>query len=165
MIHLFLIYYALPEFLKNFGIDLSSVSKISFAIFSLILFYSAYLTEQLRPAYLAVSKGQHDAAKSIGMTEWQRQTRIILPQVFPIAMPGLGNAWIELLKDTSVIFVIGVKDIMGKAKLLIANDYGVNKVNVYLMAGLIYWVMITGFGSLNKKIEQKRNKSKEVQGK
>jgi L-cystine transport system permease protein len=152
LIHLFLVYYGMPIVLSKIGIDISSWNKSVFAVLSLALFNGAYLSEILRPAYLAVDKEQHDAADSIGLTKFQKLHRIIIPQAVPIALPGLGNALIDLIKDTSVLFVIGLIDIMGKSKLLIASDYGVKKLEVYIAAGIIYWgitnisnVIINGF--------------------
>lgn len=141
LIHLFLVYYGMPIVLSKIGIDISSWNKSVFAVLALALFNGAYISEILRPAYLAVDKEQHDAADSIGLTKFKKLHRIIIPQAIPIALPGLGNALIDLIKDTSVLFVIGLVDIMGKSKLLIANDYGVKKLEVYIAAGIIYWVI------------------------
>lgn len=141
IIHLFLVYYGLPIFLKGFGIDINWWAKSTYCVLALVLFNGAYLSEILRPAYLAVEKGQHEAAESIGLTGFKKFIRIILPQAIPIALPNLGNALIDLIKDTSILFIIGLVDIMGKAKLLIANDYGVKKLEVYLAVGLVYWVL------------------------
>ena len=66
---------------------------------------------------------------------------MIFPQMLPVAMPNLENAMIELVKDTSVLYMIGLTDIMGKAKKLITNDYGVRKLEVYLAAAYLYWVI------------------------
>ena len=155
LIHLFLVYYGLPILLDKIGIDISSWSKSVFAVLSLTLFNGAYISEVLRPAYLAVEMGQHDAADSIGLTKFKKLQRIIIPQMIPIVLPGLGNALIDLIKDTSVLFVIGLVDIMGRAKLLIANDYGVQKLEVYIAAGIIYWVIIKIFNVLVSRFEEK----------
>lgn len=155
LIHLFLVYYGMPVLLDKVGIDISSWNKSVFAVLSLTLFNGAYISEILRPAYLAVDKEQHDAADSIGMTSFKKIQRIIIPQMIPIVLPGLGNALIDLIKDTSVLFVIGLVDIMGRAKLLIANDYGVQKLEVYIAAGTIYWIIIKIFNLLVSRFEEK----------
>lgn len=155
IIHLFLVYYGLPIFLKLFGIDINWWSRSAYSILALVLFNGAYLSEILRPAYLAVDKGQHEAAESIGLTGFKKLYRIIFPQALPIALPNLGNALIDLIKDTSVLFIIGLVDIMGKAKLLIANDYGVKKLEVYITVGIIYWVLISIADFGIKTIEKK----------
>ena len=76
-----------------------------------------------------------------GMTSWQKHRRIIFPQVLPIALPSLGNALIDLLKDTSLLFLIGLVDIMGQADIIIANTYGVYQLEVYIAIALIYWAL------------------------
>jgi L-cystine transport system permease protein len=157
LIHLFLVYYGFPILLNKIGLDISFWNKSVFAILSLTLFNGAYLSEILRPAYLAVDQGQHDAADSIGMTKITKLHRIIIPQALPIALPGLGNALIDLIKDTSVLFVIGLIDIMGKAKLLIANDYGVKKLEVYIAAGIIYWFITNISNLIINSLEKKYN--------
>jgi len=155
IIHLFLVYYGLPILLGTFGININWWSRSAFSILALVLFNGAYVSEILRPAYLAVDKGQHEAAESIGLSGVKKFYRIICPQAIPIALPNLGNALIDLIKDTSVLFIIGLVDIMGKAKLLIANDYGVKKLEVYIAVGLIYWVITfvadVGIKALEKK--------------
>ncbi len=139
IIHIFIVYYALPMLLRGLGLNIDGWSKTVYVLLALVLYNGAHMSEFLRPAYLAVEQGQHDAADSIGMTGWAKFTRIILPQMLPVAWPNIENAMVELVKDTSVLFVIGLADIMGRAKMIIVNDYGVKKLEVYLAAGAIYW--------------------------
>lgn len=90
-----------------------------------------------------------------GMTSWQKHRRIIFPQVLPIALPSLGNALIDLLKDTSLLFLIGLVDIMGQADIIIANTYGVYQLEVYIAIALIYWalssLLVFGLNFLEKR--------------
>lgn len=90
-----------------------------------------------------------------GMTSWQKHRRIIFPQVLLIALPSLGNALIDLLKDTSLLFLIGLVDIMGQADIIIANTYGVYQLEVYIAIALIYWalssLLIFGLNFLEKR--------------
>lgn len=148
IIHIFLVYYGLPVFLQGFGIDINFISKVTFSITALVLYNGAFVSEILRPSYLAISKDQHEAAKSVGMTSFQANMRIIFPQVLPIALPSLGNALIDLMKDTSLLFLIGLLDLMGQAEIIIANTYGVYQLEVYVAIALIYWtisLMLNGF--------------------
>lgn len=155
LIHIFLVYYGLPLILREFGIDADGWSKTLYASLALILFNGAYMSEYLRPAYLAVEHGQHDAADSIGMNGFTKFRRIILPQMLPIVWPNLENAFVELVKDTSVLFVIGLTDIMGMAKKMISNDYGVRKLEVYLAAAAIYWCITFAVGKLCQLFEKR----------
>jgi L-cystine transport system permease protein len=141
LIQLFVVYYGMPILFKLAGIDIQQWSRTGFAILTLVLHNGAYLSEVMRPAYLAVDKGQHDAADSIGLTGTQKFLRIICPQVVPIALPSLGNLLIDLIKDTSILFTIGVVDLMGKAKLIITSDYGVAQLKVYIILAIIYWII------------------------
>lgn len=155
LIHIFLVYYGLPLILREFGINADEWSKTLYVSLALILFNGACMSEYLRPAYLAVEQGQHDAADSIGMTGFTKFRRIILPQMLPIAWPNLENAFVELVKDTSVLFVIGLTDIMGMAKKIISNDYGVKKLEVYLAAAAIYWCITFIVSKLCQLFEKK----------
>jgi len=141
IIHIFLIYYGLPMLFKMAGINIDGWDKTLYCLIALILFNGAYMSEFLRPAYLSVDKGQHDAAESIGMTGFLKFRRVILPQLIPIALPNIENSMVELVKDTSILFVIGLVDIMGKAKMIISNDYGVRKLEVYIVTAALYWLL------------------------
>ena len=103
LIHIFLIYYGLPLLLKLIGVNADGWSRTLYALIALILFNGAYMSEFLRPAYLSVDRGQHDAADSICMSGFMKFRRIILPQMLPVAWPNIENATIELVKDTSVL--------------------------------------------------------------
>ncbi|XJS10870.1 amino acid ABC transporter permease [Aerococcaceae bacterium WGS1372] len=141
IIHIFIVYYGLPVLLANFGININSISRLTFSVVALVLYNGAFVSEILRPSYLSVSLEQHEAAISVGMTSWQRHRRIIFPQVIPIALPALSNALIDLLKDTSLLFLIGLVDIMGQANIIITNTYGIYQLEVYVAIALIYWAL------------------------
>jgi L-cystine transport system permease protein len=101
-----------------------------------------------------VDKGQQEAAFSVGMGSIQALKRIIFPQAFAIALPNLGNTVIQLFKETSLAFIIGVNDIMGEAQLIIARGYGVKQFETFIAVSLIYWgiciAMEKSFYSLEK---------------
>ncbi|MFQ5755112.1 MAG: ABC transporter permease [Acidiferrobacterales bacterium] len=96
----------------------------------------AYNTEVIRGAVLAVPMGQIEAAKAIGMSTAQRFRRILLPQVARYALPGLGNVWQLTLKETSLISVIGLVEIMRQAA--IASGSTKEPFTFYLVAALLY---------------------------
>lgn len=141
IIHIFLVYYGLPVLLSNFGININDMDRMVFSVIALVLYNGAFVSEILRPSYLAVSRQQHEAGTSVGMTRWQTHRRIIFPQVLPIALPSLSNALIDLLKDTSLLFLIGLVDIMGQANIIIANSYGVYQLEVYIAIAIIFWLL------------------------
>jgi L-cystine transport system permease protein len=156
LIQLFLIFYGLPVILTTLlGVDISHWSRTLFAVVAFVLHNGAYVSDVLRPAYLAVGKGQHDAADSVGMSSLQKIRRIIGPQMLPIALPGLGNLLIQLIKDTSLLFTIGVVDLMGKAKNINTNNFGVAQLEVYISVSLVYWALITLANAGIRKLEKR----------
>lgn len=141
LVQLFLVYFGLPKFLLIFHIDINSFDRLFFAILAFTLHTAAYLSEVVRGAYLAVGKQQLEAAYSVGMTYFQALRRIILPQAFVIALPNMGNTTIELFKDTSLAFTIGIIDIMGQARIILGNNYGLGLFQIYLVISIVYWMV------------------------
>ncbi len=160
IIQLFIVYYAMPPLLSNFGINMSNLSAITASIIALTLYHGGYLTEVLRAAYKAVDKGQHEAADSFGYTPIQKFFRIILPQVVPVALPGWGNALIHLIHDTSLVFALGVADIMGRAELIAAASYGMNQIQVFIIVAAIYIIFTFLSDGLVRLLERKTKKYK-----
>ena len=113
----------------------------------------AFMSESIRAALLSVDEGQKEAAYSLGMTNTQLTTRIIIPQAVRIAIPPLFNDIINLIKLTSLAFMLGVPDIMGAAKIEGAKTF--RYFEIYAAVMLIYWVIIFLLGLLSKKIEKK----------
>lgn len=162
LIHILLLYYGLPVLLKPLGVELSLSGKTFYGIAALSLSYATYLSEILRPAYLSIDKGQHEAALSMGLSSLQKEFRIILPQVLPIALPAMANSFIELIKDTSILFIIGMADLMGTARNIVSNNHGMKRTEVYLAVGLLYLLITTLGGFLSKYVEIRCQKVKNV---
>ncbi|PJI07604.1 MULTISPECIES: amino acid ABC transporter permease [Clostridium] len=141
LLQLLLIYYGLPPVLSLIGIDINNIDKSIFAVIAFALNSAAFMSEVMRSAYLAVDKGQCEAALSVGMTNFQMVRRIVFPQAFAIAVPSFGNITISLLKETSYVFAIGVIDILGKAKLIGSYGYGVRQLEAFIAVALIYWAV------------------------
>ena len=139
--------------LKEAGIDIGGWNKIIFIIATLSLNTSANMAEMMRASYLAVDKGQREAAYSVGMKPFTAFRRIIFPQAFGIAIPTLGNNIILLFKETSLGFTIGVIDILGKARAISAASFGANKLEVYIASGIIYWIICVVLEQGSKYVE------------
>lgn len=154
LIHIFIVYYGLPLLLLRFGIDINHWSKFAFSVIALSIYQGVTVSEIIRPAYEAIPIEQFEAGKSIGMTTGQIIKRIIVPQMYPIMLPSLGNASIDLFKYTSLLFLIGLADIMGQAEIFVANSYGIYQLEVYFIVALIYWFFSWGVGQLFKSLEQ-----------
>jgi len=99
---------------------------------------SAYLAETLRAGVSAISRGEVEAAWSIGMTAWQTWWRILLPQAVTITLPNLGSRLINVLHGSSLAFWISVVEVTGKANLIAASSY--QFVEAFLAAAAIYWL-------------------------
>nr|WP_283737771.1 ABC transporter permease subunit [Alcaligenes faecalis] len=95
--------------------------------------------EVFRGALQAIPEGQIEAAKAIGMSPWQRLRRIILPQMFWYALPGANNVWQTALKDTALISLVGLVEIMRAATLGAANTR--EPMAMYLIAGVLYFLI------------------------
>ena len=138
---LFLVYYGLPELLIGFGININDAGKGFFVITTFSLLFAASLAEGFRSAYESVYRGQSEAAVSIGLTEFQAFYRIVLPQSVRVAIPNFTNALVNLMKEGSLAYTIGLIDIMGKGQLLIGQNHGSYSLEVYLALFILYWTL------------------------
>lgn len=141
LVLIFLLYLGLPQVMAGIGIDISDISKNQYIIACLSLSASANMAEMMRTSYLAVEKGQREAAYSVGMKGGTAFRRIIFPQAFGIAIPTLGNNVIMLFKETSLAFTVGVVDLLGKARAISSASYGTNRLEVYIATGIIFWII------------------------
>lgn len=139
LVQLFLVYFGLPQLLLVFNIDINSWDRLVFLVIAFSFHTAAYLSEVFRSAYLAVGRDQLEAAYSVGMSYPQAFFRIMLPQAFVISLPNLGNNIIELLKDTSLAFTIGIIDIMGQVRIILGNNHGMGMFQIYVVISLVYW--------------------------
>lgn len=104
--------------------------------FALSLIFAAYFSETLRGAYLTISKGSIEAAQAYGFSSWQRCIHILLPKMWRYALPGFGNLCLVLLKDTSIVSLIGLSDLMGASYL--ASSATELPLLFYVLAAAIY---------------------------
>ncbi|MCY9513851.1 amino acid ABC transporter permease [Paenibacillus apiarius] len=150
LVQIFIIYYGLPDF----GITLGPLTA---AFISLSVNISAYLSETFRGAILSVSNGQTEAALSLGLTPWQTMRRVVLPQAARVAIPPLGNTFIGMLKETSLVSVVTVTELLRSAQLLIAQYY--IAMPFYVAIALMYWIMSVFFSSILNRIEMRLSKA------
>jgi ABC-type amino acid transport system permease subunit len=141
---LFLIYFGVPQIAKGMGfiIDTTKVSnKFILVIVATALSVSSNASEMFRSAYNAVDVCQIEAAKSFGYNVFQRFIHVILPQGLVIILPNIGNMLNQEIQNSSLIYYVGVVDIMGKAKQINANVYNSKSIELYIAAAIIYWLM------------------------
>jgi len=145
MVILYIVFFALPIALLIFSektgqkIEINQVPAVVFAVMGLTIHTGAYLTEVFRAAVQSVDKGQLEAAYSIGMTWWQGFYRIIFRQAAVFAMPLLANQFLNLIKSTSIAFMITVMELFGAANVICADNN--RYLEVYIVVALIYWGM------------------------
>jgi L-cystine transport system permease protein len=137
VLQLFVAFYGLPVVAGLFGVD-DFLSPTIAAMVGLSLYHGGYLSEVMRPAYLAVERGQHEAADSLGYTFRQKITRIVGPQAVHIALPGYGNAIIYLIHNVALVMYIGAADVMATAHLVMERDYNQYQFGTYLVLAVIY---------------------------
>ncbi len=146
LVQVFVIYYGLP----SIGFQLEPLPA---GVLALSLNAGAYLAESLRGAIAGVSQGQWEAAASLGMQRTQALHYIIAPQALRLAVPSLGNTLVSLIKDTSLVSVIAVTELMLATKELISTTF--QPLPLYLAAALIYWILSVGLERLQRVLERK----------
>lgn len=120
-----------------FGYDeYIEIGAFAAGVTALGLTFGAYATEVFRGAFQSIPKGQHESAVALGMGTFHKFYRIILPQVWRIALPGLGNLFLVLLKDTALVSVVGLEDIMRKANIAVSSTK--EAFLFYLVAAIMY---------------------------
>ncbi|AXF22950.1 ABC transporter permease [Burkholderia pyrrocinia] len=144
LVQMFVVYYGLPDL----GITLDPTTA---GIFTLTLNAGAYLSESMRGAILGIGRGQWAAAHSLGLTHVQTLRHIVCPQALRLAVPSLGNTLISLIKDTSLVSVITVTELLRSTQEVIAATF--QPLPLYLAAAAIYWVLSTLLTRLQGRVE------------
>lgn len=142
IVQLFIIFYGLPELgrlLTNNPDTQWTLPSVVAAIIGLSLNVGAYASEIIRGGILSIPKGQTEAAYSIGMNYRQTIQRIILPQAIRVSVPALGNTFLSLLKDTSLLGFILVAEMFRKAQEVASTTY--EYLTIYILVALLYWVV------------------------
>jgi His/Glu/Gln/Arg/opine family amino acid ABC transporter permease subunit len=123
------------------------------AVIALMLAYSAFLAEIFRAGLQAVDKGQIEAAKALGLNGWQRFRHIVFPQAFRMVLPPLGNDFVAMVKDSSLVSVLGVSDITQLAKVTAAGNF--RYFETYNVAALLYLTMTIGLSLVLRRLEMR----------
>ena len=147
IMQIFFIYYALPTI--NGALTFSSMTS---AFIALSLNSGAYLAEILRASIQSIDKGQMEASKALGMSYWQAMRRIIIPQSYRRMLPPVGNEFIALLKDSALVSVIGMTELM-RTTTQVANATG--DMTIYIPAAILYLLMTSVFTFIFEKLEKR----------
>jgi L-cystine transport system permease protein len=161
VLQLFVAFYGLPLVAEQFGISDFVTANVA-AMIGLSLYHGGYLSEVMRPAFLAVELGQHDAADSMGYSFRQKMLRIVGPQAVHYALPGYGNAIIYLIHNVALVMYIGAADVMATAHLIMERDYNQYQFGTYLVLAVLYsllcgvaWLIIRFFEQRHAKYSSK----------
>ncbi len=146
LVQVFIVYYGLP----GIGIEFSPLTA---GILSLTLNVAAYLSESLRGAVAGVGRGQWLAGTSLGFTHVQTLRYVVAPQALRMAVPSLSNSLISLIKDTSLVSVIAVTELMLATKELISTTF--QPFPLYIAAAGVYWVLSLAFEQVQKRLERR----------
>ncbi len=146
LLQIFVIYYSLPRF----GITLPAFLA---AVVAFSLNSAAYLAEVIRAAILSIDKGQMEASRALGMTYNQAMFKVIIPQSYRRLIPPLGNEFIILLKDSSLVSAIGMTELLRSAKMM-SNGSG-GKMIYYFVAAAIYLFFTSILTVVFQKLEKR----------
>jgi len=146
LVQLFFIYYGLPQV----GIAMSAHQA---AILGLSLNFGAYMSEIVRSGVLAIDKGQHEAARALGMNSWIRLRYIIYPQALRITLPPLTNTYAAILKDSSLVSVLSITELTRAGQLIYVRTY--EPFEIYLTLALFYFVMTFSISRLSRLLEKR----------
>jgi general L-amino acid transport system permease protein len=136
--------------------DGTYVDKLIRVLIAITLFEAAYMAEVIRGGLQALSKGQYEAAKSLGMGYWGMHLFIILPQALKLVIPGIANTFLALVKDTPLIFVVGLLELAGMVNLAKTNPKWLGMaMEGYVFAGLVFWVICYSMSRYSQNLEKK----------
>ncbi|MBJ7221446.1 MULTISPECIES: amino acid ABC transporter permease [unclassified Brenneria] len=153
LVQLFIWYYGLPRF----GVMLPSFFC---GVIGLGLYSSAYISEIVRGAITSIERGQNEAARSLGMSGVQAMYKIILPQALVRMIPPLGNEFIALIKNSALVSLITIQDVMQAGTTIISNSY--RDLETYLVVAGVYFIL-TGISVVALRYFEKRHHMKGVQ--
>ncbi len=136
--------------------DGTYVDKLIRVLIAITLFEAAYMAEVIRGGLQALPKGQYEAAKSLGMGYWRMHFLIILPQALKLVIPGIANTFLALVKDTPLIFVVGLLELAGMVNLAKTNPKWLGMaMEGYVFAGLVFWIICYAMSRYSQNLERK----------
>lgn len=154
IVQAFIVYFGVPQLAQlidpsfRIGAELAGVITLS-------LNAGAYLSEIFRGGIAAVDKGQVEAARSLGLSATRTMMKVVLPQAIKIAIPSMVNQFIITVKDTSILSVIGLADLVNKAKVYVGRSY--QFFATYILVAIYYLVVISILMLISKYVEKKFN--------
>jgi len=130
--------------------------KLVRALIGVILFQSAYIAEVVRGGLQAIPKGQYEAAEAMGLGYWRMMGLVILPQALKLVIPGIVNTFIALFKDTSLVIIIGLFDLLNSIKQATTDPAWLGMATEgYVFAALVFWIFCFGMSRYSMHLERK----------
>ena len=148
LLQMFLVFFGLP----SVGIRLFGRSRLPYVFFAFVINYAAYFAEIFRSGIQSVEKGQIEAAKLLGFSNAQINLKIVMPQVIKRTLPAIGNEIITLIKDTSLVYALGITEIFKIAKSISTRDV---TLTPYVVVGIIYLILTAVITKLLNRAEKK----------
>jgi polar amino acid transport system permease protein len=146
LVQIYFVFFALPQI----GIVLDPIPA---GIVALAFNYGAYMTEIFRAGIQAVPRGQREAAEALGMPERQIMRRIVLPQAIRIVIPAIGNDFVSMIKDSSLVSVVGLQEILWRANTVGRSNSQL--IQALLIAALVYWALTIFFSTFQARLERR----------
>lgn len=155
---LFMASFLFPLFMPE-GVTVNTLLRV---LIAMALFAAAYLCEVIRGGLQAIPRGQYEAAASLGLTYWQTQGKIILPQALATVVPGIVNNFIATFKDTSLVTIVSLYELTGSAEMALNGDtnWMPFKLESYLFIALIYFIFCFSMSRYSQWIERQVNRGK-----
>lgn len=149
---LFMSSVMLPLFLPE-GVNFDKLLR---ALIGVMLFEAAYMAEVVRGGLQGVPKGQREAADALGLSYFKTMGLVILPQALKLVIPGIVNTFIALFKDTSLVLIIGLFDLLGAVQNAVKDvAWGHVAIEGYVFAALIYWIFCFGMSRYSQRLERR----------
>ena len=152
---LFMASFVLPLFLEPGN---NSIDKLLRALVGIALFQAAYFAEVVRGGLQAIPRGQYEAADAIGLSYFQKNALIVLPQALKISIPNIVGSSISLFKDTTLVLIIGLLDMLAMVGLTTADPYWLGReTEGYVFVTIVMWVMLYSMSRYSRKLELRFN--------
>ncbi len=149
---LFMASVMMPMFLP----DGTYMDKLVRVIIAITLFEAAYMAEVIRGGLQALPRGQYDAGKSLGMGYWRMHLLVILPQALKLVIPGIANTFLALVKDTPLILVVGLLELVGMIDMAKSNpDWLGFATEGYIFAGVVFWIICFNMSRYSQRLEKR----------
>jgi len=149
---LFMASVMLPLFLPE-GVNFEKLLR---ALIGITMFQSAYMAEVIRGGLQAIPKGQYEAADALGLNYWKKMGLVVLPQALKLVIPGIVNTFIALFKDTTLVLIIGLFDVLGTVQSTIIDPEWQNVATEgYVFVAFCFWVFCFGMSRYSQALERK----------